>query len=54
MENNTFKLKEVSITAKTCGNCHFWIGRCLKGKLNMLCCSLACESFELKKGGEKT
>jgi len=35
---------------QTCGDCQ-WVGRCLKGKWNMLCSSQACESFEPKTKG---
>lgn len=32
-----------------CGNCKNWIGRCLKGKMNVIACSNACESFKRRQ-----
>ena len=40
-------------SAKTCVDCAQWIGRCLKGKIGKAASSIACESFELKKGVNK-
>jgi hypothetical protein len=31
-----------------CYDCQFWIGRCLKGKVNRIGVSEACESFKPK------
>jgi len=49
-----FERNELSIdSTKTCGDCRFWVGRCTRGRWNMLCSSPACENFELKKGVNK-
>jgi len=33
---------------KTCGDCRFWVGRCLKKRWNKICVSEACDCFEPK------
>ncbi len=33
-----------------CWDCFSWVGRCLKGKLNQIACSEACDLFLLKSG----
>jgi hypothetical protein len=35
-----------------CYDCQFWVGRCLKGKLNRIAISESCELFKPKKGVE--
>lgn len=34
---------------KTCVDCHFWFGRCRKGKVNKMANSRACNDFQPKR-----